>query len=194
MECSKVPGLFLIDDFISKEEEDQLLATLDGRAWGGKGQKPNEELRRRTQQYGYLFSFRTRQVEEHLGPLPAFVDGVVERMRAFGVFAKEPPEYLLVNEYERGQGIMPHVDASTFGSTVTSLSLLTPCVMTFSKRDSGESVDILLRPRSLLVLTGDSRYNFTHSISKNQVDHYCGEPIERGRRVSLTFRRRAESS
>ncbi|TPX71184.1 hypothetical protein SpCBS45565_g01318 [Spizellomyces sp. 'palustris'] len=104
MESSKVPGLSLIDDFISKEEESQLLATLDGRAWGGKGQRPNEELRRRTQQYGYFFSFRTRQFEEHLGPLPSFVDGIVERMRALGVFAKEPPEYLLVNEYERGQG------------------------------------------------------------------------------------------
>ncbi|TPX61110.1 hypothetical protein PhCBS80983_g01381 [Powellomyces hirtus] len=187
-EWKKVPGLLLLEEFISEEEASQLLAQLDSLPWGGRGVEPNPELRRRTQQFGYQFSFRTRTIEKDLGPLPPFLDGVVQRMQSCGIFPEAPPDLLLVNEYDRGQGIMPHVDAPSFGPTVTSLSLCSPCIMTFTKVDSGDATHVILQPRSLLVLRDDARYKYKHGISKEDVEMHNGHTIERGRRVSLTFR------
>ena len=43
-------------------------------------------------------------------------------------------------------------------------------------------------PRSLLVMTRSSRFDYKHSISKDAIEYYNGEEIIRDRRVSLTFR------
>lgn len=88
---------------------------------------PNPELKRRTQQYGHLFSYRyryslhvlyrstqwrltafvNRKVLEKYGPLPDFTHAVVTRIMENKLMPKEP-DHLLVNEYNAGQGIMPH--------------------------------------------------------------------------------------
>ena len=83
---------------------------------------------------------------------------------------------------------MPHVDSpELFGPTVLSLSLCSPCVMRF-ERESQER-RLLLPARSLLVMAGELRYDWTHSISKGAVDETeDGTAVPRGRRISLTFR------
>ncbi|KAJ3039687.1 Alpha-ketoglutarate-dependent dioxygenase alkB 7, mitochondrial [Rhizophlyctis rosea] len=84
---------------------------------------------------------------------------------------------------------MSHVDApAIFGPTVTSLSLLSPCLIKFKSKTNEETYDVLLPPRSLMVMEGESRYGFAHEISKDAVEFIGDEQIERGRRVSLTFR------
>jgi alkylated DNA repair protein alkB family protein 8 len=45
-----------------------------------------------------------------------------------------------------------------------------------------------LSARSLIIISGDARYSWSHSISSRVNDQVAGEIIERGRRVSLTFR------
>lgn len=47
-----------------------------------------------------------RKVLEELGPLPDFVQPVLARIAEQDL--SPPPNHLLVNEYEAGQGIMPH--------------------------------------------------------------------------------------
>ncbi|KAI8927082.1 hypothetical protein BC831DRAFT_389972, partial [Entophlyctis helioformis] len=187
-------GLELLLDFVSPLEEQQLVHAIDAQPWSGHGRPPNPELRRRTQQYGFLFSFRSRLVEQRLGDLPDFVSAVSDRLRAHGIFGDGPPNHMLVNEYDLGQGIMPHVDSMAFGPVVTSLSLLTPCIMTFTDTATAESVPVHLPPRSLLVMQGHARYGMTHCISKETVETAGDVVIERGRRVSLTFRRIVESA
>jgi alkylated DNA repair dioxygenase AlkB len=49
-------------------------------------------------------------------------------------------------------------------------------------------VPILLEPRSLLVLRGEARYQWTYGIVKHQQDRVNGTIIERERRLSITFR------
>ncbi|KAJ3168675.1 hypothetical protein HDU88_001568 [Geranomyces variabilis] len=190
IQIAAVPGLRLINDFISEEEATFLLQTLDSLSWGGNGSHPNPELKRRTLVFGHHFSFVSRTIVQDLGPLPDFLTNIISRMREHGVFAEKPPELCLVNEYEPGQGIMPHVDAPSFGPIVTSLSLMTPCVMNFTPTHSNGShaTAVLLKPRSLLVLSGEARFHFKHGIGKELFDLYQGQKVERGRRVSLTFR------
>jgi len=55
--------------------------------------------------------------------------------------------------------------------------------LTLAKTDD-ELVTVRLQPRSVVILTGDARYKWTHSIAARKSD---GD-IARGRRISLTYR------
>ena len=61
-------------------------------------------------------------------------------------------------------------------------------VMDFRHRKTGEKRSILLEPRSLLIITKASRYDWTHGIAEAIEDEYEGKRITRGRRISVTFR------
>ncbi|CAG8561025.1 8913_t:CDS:2 [Ambispora leptoticha] len=133
----KIQGLTIIENFITVDEERELLRNIDVMPWGGLGLLPNPEMKRRTQHYGYVFSYRYRKVLENLGPLPHFLDFIIARCISQGII-DTPPNMCIVNEYNPGQGIMPHTDASYFGPTILSLSLLSPCLMTFSPVNTEE--------------------------------------------------------
>jgi alkylated DNA repair dioxygenase AlkB len=55
--------------------------------------------------------------------------------------------------------------------------------------ETGEVKPLLLMPGSLLVLSGEARYQWQHEIRGRKVDHWEGKKMERLRRVSLTFRK-----
>ncbi|CAO3627115.1 unnamed protein product [Mucor hiemalis] len=183
----KVEGLIVVKEAVTQEEEKYLVQAVDKRMWSGLGIAPNPELKRRTQQYGHLFSYRYRKVLEEYGPLPDFCDTFVDRIMD-NQWMPNKPNHLLVNEYNPGQGIMPHIDApALFGPVIMSLSLLSDCIMKFTLQD--HSIDITLPRRSLAILTRDARYKFKHSISKDLIElTSTGEEIHRDRRISFTFR------
>lgn len=209
MEPGSLPsGFVLLPDFISQEEEEILASAIDSLDWCGNGIPPNPELKRRTQQYEYLFLYKTRSILEKRPPIPSFCLFLLERMRAqVGIFGTNDPIHLLINEYLSGQGIMPHTDSpALFGPVIVSLSLLSDCLMTFTKEDGTHSFSVQLPRRSLLVMSDEIRYHWKHGISKDLIeripsfasDGVCnpnkeyveGDPewIVRDRRVSLTFR------
>ena len=49
-------------------------------------------------------------------------------------------------------------------------------------------VPILLEPRSLVVMRGPARYEWTHGIPKRKQDIFNGQTLIRERRLSITFR------
>ncbi|KAF8885789.1 hypothetical protein BD779DRAFT_1430257, partial [Infundibulicybe gibba] len=105
----------------------------------------------------------------------------------------------ILNLYTPGEGISPHVDLlGRFGDGIIGVSFGSGCVMGF-QRDAGDSVeaegwDLYLPARSLLVLSEDARYKWTHGIEKCCRDYVAeeggsgGRWIERGVRLSITFR------
>jgi len=98
-------------------------------------------------------------------------------------------DQLTINDYAPGQGIPPHVDThSPFQEVLASLSLKSGATMHF-KNPEGVTKDIYLKPRSLALFTGESRYNWLHSISQRKIDKVDGLLRFRHRRVSLTFRK-----
>ncbi|RKP04644.1 hypothetical protein THASP1DRAFT_7964, partial [Thamnocephalis sphaerospora] len=210
-------GLQLVNDYVSPEEEAALMAEVDARQWAGNGIGPNPEVRRRTQQYGYEFSYRYRKVMRKIDEdMPASMVCMLDRLASDPrqLWASEcghpgkdcsaeeqlcerahallPPDSVIVNEYEPGQGEQPvYLDAPLlFGPIVCSLSLLSDCVMVFDDIERpGWSFRLLLPRRSLLVMRGYSRYRLRHSIGKELLDTIDDMTIERHRRVSLTIRR-----
>lgn len=177
------PAASLTPDWITPAQEAALAAFLDVGAWSG-------ELRRRVRHFGYRYDYRARSaaVESRIGPLPEALQGLAERLVADGRFAAVPDQ-VIANEYLPGQGISAHVDCEPcFGDVIASLSLLSACEMRFSNLESGETRAAILPRRSLLVLQGPARSDWTHAIPARRSDVIDGLRVMRQRRVSLTFR------
>ena len=179
----EVPGLRLIPDFMTPDEEAVLLASLDSQPW-------RNDLQRRVQHYGYRYDYKARQVTPalRLGALPSWLGVWAEKVHQDGFFGYQPDQ-VIVNEYQPGQGIAPHIDCvPCFGDTIASLSLGSGCVMDFVHDTTKTKRSLFLPPRSLLILQGDARYHWQHGIAKRLYDTIAGARLPRQRRVSLTFR------
>ncbi|WCJ28991.1 hypothetical protein M5689_010657 [Euphorbia peplus] len=207
-----IPGLYLLHEFVTGKEEQELLAAVDELPWKNLS-------KRRVQHYGYEFRYETRNVdtEQKLGQLPAFISSVVERISRFPDLEASTSvvlDQLTVNEYPRGVGLSPHIDThSAFEGLIFSLSLAGPCIMEFRRYSDGSSdqksssnndnkVEILdngthltrraiyLPPRSMLLLSGEARYAWQHYIPHHKIDMVNDNVVKRGsRRVSFTFRK-----
>lgn len=119
---------------------------------------------------------------------------------------------IIINKYLCGEGITPHVDLlKRFDDGIIGLSLGSGTVMSFEKEDSisemnvlegsetgdqadaGDRWDLYLPPGSVIVLSKEARYQWTHGIEKRTHD-YVDIPLKgilklkRGTRWSITFR------
>jgi alkylated DNA repair dioxygenase AlkB len=176
-----IPGLRYLPAYVTEAEERALAEAIDSMPW-------NTEWKRRRQPYGAGYGGGDDSL-----PIPGWGRRLADRMLADGV-TDRPFDQMLVNEYEPGQGISPHRDYAPFGRTVVSLSLLSPCVMDFRHVETGRKESLLLEPRSLLVLSDEARYGWEHGIAPRKRDSWRGMRLDRGRRLSVTFRFRDEAS
>jgi alkylated DNA repair dioxygenase AlkB len=175
----RIPGLRYIPEYIDAATHDDLLTKVSARQWKDiPGQ-------RRMQFYGYTYDYLSRSIKR-TGKLPPWAQQIARRIHEDGLSPRTPPQ-LAVNDYAPGQGIFAHVDADIFDDVVV-ISLGSPCVMDFADSTSDDTARLLLEPKSVLVLSGDARYRWKHGIAAKASDEWNGQSIQRGRRVSLTFR------
>ncbi len=183
LDRDSVPGLCLVEKYISPEDENLILKCI------GEGQWLND-LTRRVQHYGFKYDYRARRIDPDMkiGPIPDWCIGIGKRLQENGFF-KTMPDQVIVNEYEPGQGISPHIDCEPcFGDTIASLSLGSTATMDFTIEGERRKSSVFLPRRSLVILQGESRYKWKHSIPKRKTDIWDGQKVKRQRRVSLTFR------
>jgi alkylated DNA repair dioxygenase AlkB len=179
-----IVGLQYIRDFIDQKKHDDLLCQIDSAPW-------LTELKRRVQHYGYKYDYKSRSVNHsmHIGPLPQWAEELAHLLFERRL-TPERPDQVIVNEYRRGQGIANHVDCvPCFADTIISLSLGSACVMKFTNKETHHVFPLLLEPRSLVILQGEARFDWMHGIPARKTDQYQNMTIQRGRRVSLTFRK-----
>ena len=177
-----VPGLVYRHDFLSRSEEERLVAMIDSCDWEA------ESLARRVQHYGWRYSYRTRKVDTsmHLGQLPTWAGEIAERLVAEGLL-NELPDQAIVNEYRENQGISKHVDHKEhFADGIAMISLLEPWEMIFRGPGGDPKVGRVLDRGSVAAMHGDARYLWTHEIPRRKNEPGLGR---RHRRISLTFRR-----
>jgi len=179
-----LPGLKIIPDFVTAEEEAQIIKECDKNKW-------NPLAQRKVQHYGYEFLYGANTVNKnkHIGPLPDFTPGLTAKINEVGqTYNKLDFDQLTINDYHPGQGIPPHVDThSPFEECLVALSLGSGVVMSF-KNEKGESKHIFLPQRSLVIFTQEARFAFYHSIASRKLDRVDGKLFFRRRRVSLTYR------
>ena len=180
-----LPGLIIIPDFVTPEEEQTIIQETDKRKW-------NPLAQRRVQHYGYEFIYGANTVDKHkyIGPLPDFAEGLTARVNEVGqTHNKLDFDQLTINDYFPGQGIPPHVDThSPFEECLVSLSLGSGAVMSF-KNEKGQTKHIFLPQRSLAVFIAEARFAFYHSIASRKLDRVDGKLFFRRRRISLTYRK-----
>lgn len=178
-----IDGLIYLPNYITVEQEAELIATIDEQPW-------LNDLKRRVQHYGWKYDYKARRIDPsmNLGNLPNWLHELSNRLVSDGLFQKAPDQ-VIINEYQTGQGIAPHVDCvPCFEDTIASLSLGSSCVMDFTHGAKEEKIPTLLEPYSLLVLGGNARHHWKHGIASRKTDKYQGQTLQRGRRISLTFR------
>ena len=135
----------------------------------------------------------------------------------------------IINLYHVGEGITPHIDLlGRYGDGIIGVSLNSSCVMRFDRAEHGTQSDkdiggfqdksarwdLYLPERSIIVLSQEARYDWTHGIDKKKRDYVSlstdqltstsdmnssntsssslrtseGTWIDRGTRLSITFR------
>ncbi len=182
---SQMPeGFVYRDDFISAEEERQLVAAIQ--------ELPFAEIRmhgviakRRTVQFGRHYGFETFKLTE-APPTPDFLLSLRDRVASFSGCDAERLEEVLVTEYRAGAQIGWHRDAPPF-DIVVGVSLLGECTMQFrpwpvvkaapagTKR--AKPLGQHLAARSAYILRGSVRTDWQHHI-----------PPTKTLRYSITFR------
>lgn len=178
-----IEGLSYLSEFITVVEQRALLEAIDQSHW-------LTDLKRRVQHYGYKYDYKARAVtnDAYLGELPNWITPITKRLYDQNIF-QIAPDQAIINEYKPGQGISAHIDCvPCFGGVIASLSLGSGAMMQLRNTRDNRKEELYLHERSLIVLSGVARYEWTHAIPSRKSDIINGFKIERSRRVSLTFR------
>merc|ERR1712045_798914 len=117
-------SVFYIPDFISPEEERTLLDQIS--------RTPNPRwtqlANRRLQNWGGVPHPKGMIAET----LPAWLQLYVDKVNSYQVFGGNiAANHVLLNEYQPGQGIMPHLDGPMFFPTISTISLGSSSVINF---------------------------------------------------------------
>ena len=178
-----IRGLYLVTEAVCVHDEERFAHLIDNVEW-------DDAMSRRVQHYGKKFDYVLRRATDAAMALPAWIGEISATARRwasqfdFGDFA---PDQITINEYKPGQGINNHVDThSAFHEPIVSLSLCSDIVMAFRTDDA---VRYLLLPRrSMLFMTGESRFLWRHGIKGRKMDVIDDIICPRSRRLSVTLR------
>ena len=151
--------------------------------------------------------------------LPPILQRIANTLVAVGAFpASHPPNHVLVNEYQPGEGIMPHTDGPAYKSRTATISLGgSDVIFNLWPRQhyEGDTTTSSVRPEkhqpslevilhgcgSLIVFADDAYLHHCHEIREvleetTSTNGICGNDVKggtlirRGHRVSLTFRQK----
>jgi alkylated DNA repair protein alkB family protein 4 len=195
-----IPGLFVFEDFITAEEESSLIKFLDcddivkwkestfnGKSFGKR--------------WGVHCNLRDRKVGEPENLLPTVIQNLIQtkilpalQKCSSGQQHQSKSLSRLLHDYNpneanaidyirrKGHWLKSHVDDRQLSKEpIVNLSLVGDCVMTFkNEKLASPPVKLKLRRRTLQVLTGKARYDYSHGIQHTD--------LLSDRRVSITIR------
>ena len=104
---SDVPGLKLIEEFLTPEEQADCVKRVDAAATEWRN-----DLSRRVQHYGWRYDYKARAItpDMHIGVLPDWLTRLAQKLYDETGLFDRVPEQVIVNEYQPGQGIAMHID------------------------------------------------------------------------------------
>ncbi|MCO5589628.1 hypothetical protein L7F22_043596 [Adiantum nelumboides] len=209
-----VSGLFHFNQFLSSKECQEIVENVIGCNYFNINQGRDQAV---------LFGLRNKnnqhESSQSNGGLPDWAQMLLklieERLRVaykdeidkdtidilYNPFIQSDTEYtrqMILNIYTPGQGIADHIDIPhRFLDGIMILSFGSGISMNFApanKNQEDESFSLYLQPGSICILTGKSRWEWTHGITPQtydlvydkQTDHI--HKIERSPRFSITIR------
>ncbi|KAJ5637545.1 hypothetical protein N7490_007424 [Penicillium lividum] len=170
-------GMFWQDDFITAEHEQRLITIFRNEL------KWPDRPGRISLHYGYTFDYKTFGIDPDIPykEFPEWLQPLIPTTES------RQPEQVCLQYYPPGAGIPPHTDAHMAYDQLYALSMGAPTVMQFRKGE--RRVDVDLKPRSMMQMTGDSRLHWTHGIKKRKNDTMVDGTLRpREDRWSITYR------
>jgi alkylated DNA repair dioxygenase AlkB len=135
------------------------------------------EGKRRVASFGFRYDYTLGKLQE-AEPIPGWLTSIIASVERFGELPEASVRQILCTEYDVGVGIGWHRDKPHFDK-VFGLSLGASCKFRFRRAigDKWERFTLTAEPRSLYMMSGESRQVWEHSI-----------PAVEQRRYSITFR------
>lgn len=190
-----IPGLFLFENFISEEEEKEIIHYLDNQTQWKHATFNGKHL---GQRWGVHCNLRDRRVYPQETELPSFVtDWIIPKLQRLHCMKECIPNEANAIDYYRRKGhyLKSHVDDRQLSKeSIANLSLAGDCNMTFrlerknknvtrygkNYQDLPNEIKVFLPRRTLQVLTKCARYDYSHGIRNND--------LLSDRRISITMR------
>lgn len=183
-------GLFLFHDFITEEEERALVHAVENASPAFKESRWNGL--HLGKEWGAKIKYQGSQKTGYMAPdgecrsVPAFIKPFIERMGngSFLPTSNFVPNQCNAIKYIPSENhvLGAHFDERRLsGEMIANLSLLCDATMVYHHPASDRRLEVKLPRRSLQVITGEARYQWTHAIPT--------ENIHGDQRISLTFRR-----
>lgn len=178
----KIKGIFVAENFVTQDEENTLIKLIDtSTSW-----VPSQEGRAK-QDYGPKVSFLKRKVSVgDFKGFPDYAQSLFQRMQTAyqDRFQDFIPVEFCILEYtpERGSYIRPHYDDTwIWGDRLITVNLLSDTCLRLSREFNIPPFEILIKmpARSLLVIYGEARYEWHHSINRYDI---------KSRRIAMTWR------
>lgn len=157
--------LIIIEDFISKEQEETILKYHKSES------TKSGDKRNNIQRYGSSLPYKGKMVSLDI---PKYFQELSEKLVEQNIL-QEIPDSVTINEYYPGQAIKYHIDSKTSGKIITVASLLGNATMGFQK--GKEEFYINFPPRAVVQISGELRNDWKH----------CILPVEE-LRYSIVFR------
>lgn len=177
-----IQGVAVIENIVSPEEEKDLIQLIDSNnPW-----VPSQEGRSK-QDFGPKVNFLARRVSiGNFRGFPEFARNILMRTQNDNpdlLVDFKPVEFCIL-EYtpERGSYIRPHFDDKwVWGDRLITVNLLSDTVLRLTREFNIPPYEIIIKmpARSLIVIYGEARYNWLHSIKKNDIT---------SRRIAMTWR------
>lgn len=189
---NSIKGLFIFNNVISCDEETLILREIN-KLQENRLIIRNNIKTRTTTHYGYVFSAKLLKIDftDSVPKIPKFFNDILNN-----ILEKKIPSLLnwkynqlTINRYNNKGGIASHVDThSAFDENIIIISLGSSITMKFQYHDN--QVNLWIPNRSLIFMTDEARYLYTHKIPTRKTDiDPNGNIITRISRTSLTFRK-----
>lgn len=172
---NRLNGLKIYKNFINEEEQKYLLDNI-------------RELRyfehiNQVMHFGNLHPFLAPIINKIQQIDDLFTPDIIEERN--GILFDQS----IINKYNKGEGIKSHVDLLKFKDGILSISLLSSCVIYFTKIKTNVTIPFVLDPGDVLTINGEARYDWEHEIKFVESELYCNKTIERSGRISITLRK-----
>uniref|UniRef100_A0A8R1U197 Fe2OG dioxygenase domain-containing protein n=1 Tax=Onchocerca volvulus TaxID=6282 RepID=A0A8R1U197_ONCVO len=174
-----VPGLHVVSDFLSEEEEVDLIRAIDKTDW-----VPSQSGRRK-QDYGPRVNFKHKKVKmDRFSGMPTYIDVVLNRMNSISsdLFGSYQPFELCNLEYndDRWSTIEMHYDDTwIWGDRLICVNLLSKSVLTYANEEKKLIIYVPLPTRTMVCMSDEIRYSWRHAVFPEHIH---------GRRIALTMR------
>jgi hypothetical protein len=155
--------------------------------------------------YGYKYDYKEGGINQKAPNLPHIIEilrssikNTISSSLHGNLSVPEEMDFLLklepvrlnqciINRYLPGQGIGSHIDKLEYGDVIVCFTFLSGREMEFN-RENYDSFKLYTHPRSMYIMTGESRNNWNHQMRPRKFDKVNDNKLLRNECFSITFR------